>query len=65
MSEREYKKHIQKRLNKSHIKNEEDYIKKIKDTFFNPDDIKWKKYRYNFKKKADRFDKIYYKKSDF
>ena len=65
MSEREYRKHIQKRIDKAHIKNEEDYIRKIKDAFFNPDDIKWKRYRYDFKKIADRFDRIYYKKSDF
>ncbi len=39
VSEREYRKHIQKRIDKAHIKNEEDYIRKIKDAFFNPDDI--------------------------
>jgi len=65
VNEREYKKHMLKRLKKGHIKNKKDYIKKIKDTFLNPDDVKWKKYKSDFKQKSKRFDRFYYKKGDW
>ena len=65
VSEREYKKHMLKRLKKGHIESKKDYIEKIKDAFLHPDDVKWKKYKSDFKQKANRFDRFYYKKGDW
>jgi hypothetical protein len=64
-SEWEYKKHLKKRVKKEHITDVEDYIQKIKDAFLNPDDIKWKKYKKDYKEKANRWDRFYYKKGNF
>ena len=65
LNEKEYKRHLQRRLKKGHIKNEEEYIQKIKEVFLNPSDIKWKKYKTGYKKDRDRFDRIYYRKGEF
>ena len=64
VSEREYEKHIKKRLKEDVIKNERDYIDKIKNCVINPDEIYVKKYKEEIKEKFNRWDRVYYKKSD-
>ncbi len=59
VSEREHKKHVRKRMSEGVVLDESDYIQKIKDTFLHPDDIKWKKYKNEFKQKHNRMDRIY------
>jgi len=64
INEKECKKHIKKRIAEGVIKDENDYIEKIKIAFLYPDEIKWKKYKNEFKQKHNRMDRIYYKKGD-
>jgi len=64
VSEREYKKHIKKRLNEKVIENENDYIEKIKECVTNPDEIYLKKYSPEIKEQFNRWNRIYYKKNN-
>ncbi len=64
INEKEYKKHIIKRKAEGVIDNEEDYIRKIQETFLKPDRIVWKKFTYEFKKNHRRYDRIYYRSDD-
>ena len=65
VSVRDYKRHIKRRFERNHIKSIDDYLTKIKDTFLNPDEIKWKKYKQDYKIKNNRLDRFYYRKGDF
>lgn len=65
VNDKEYRKHIRRRLEKGHIKSEEEYLLKIKETFENPYDIKWKRYKKDFKQASNRFDRLYYKAKEF
>ena len=64
MSEREYKKHIQKRLKERVIEDEDDYIQKIRDCVIYPDEVYFRKYRKEAKENFDRWDRAYYKKDN-
>jgi len=64
VSEREYRKHIQKRLKEKVIEDENDYIRKIKDCVIYPDEVYFRKYTKEAKKVFDRWDRVYYKKDN-
>ena len=64
ISEKEYRKHILKRLKEKVIENEKDYIDKIKNCVLNPDGVYIKKYTREAKEKFDRWDRVYYKKNN-
>ncbi len=64
-SKESLRKHIDKRIKKGHIKDEKDYLEKIKETFFNPDKIYLKKFNSNFKKEFNRLDRIFYRKDEW
>ena len=65
LNKREYERLLPRRLKKGHIKKEEEYIQKIKEAFLNPDDVKWKRYKNDFKQKANRYDRLYYRKGEW
>ena len=60
VSEREYKRHIQKRLKEKVIKDKKDYINKIKDCVINPDEIYLKKYTKEIKEKFNKPQKEFF-----
>ena len=61
VSEKEHRRHLQKRLDEKVIQNEQDYINKIKECVLNPDSVFIKKYKSDYKRKINRWDRIYYK----
>ncbi len=46
------------------IRDENDYIRQVKETFLHPEDVKWKKFKNDFKQKHDRDDRMYYKRGN-
>jgi len=64
VSEREYLRHIKKRIKRGYIEDVDDYIDKIKEVFFHPDNVRWKKYNKEYKNRSNRFDRFYYQKEN-
>jgi len=62
IDEKEYKKHIARRIADGAIDDENDYIGKIKEAFDAPDTVLWKKFTHRYKSLHSRYDRIYYMK---
>ena len=65
IDEKEYKKHLARRIADGAIDDENDYIGKIKEAFDAPDTVIWKKFTHAYKELHGRYDRIYYMKGNW